>query len=140
MAQAGPAPQIGMQLDHFNIAAPLDLLETVRDFYVDVLGFEDGPRPDFSRPGYWLYAAGQAVIHLIEDTARKPHSEPGFLDHIAFRSAGLPAMIERLESHGVTFRQSRVPGRNMAQLFVTDPAGTGLEINFPGEGEKPGSE
>lgn len=123
-----------MQLDHFNIAAPLDLLETVRDFYVDVLGFADGPRPDFSRPGYWLYAEGRPAIHLIENATRNPHPEPGYLDHIAFRSKDLPAMVERLESHGVPYRRSQVPGRNMAQLFFTDPAGTGLEINFPGEG------
>jgi extradiol dioxygenase family protein len=31
-----------MQLDHFNIAAPLELIEACRDFYVEVLGFEDG--------------------------------------------------------------------------------------------------
>lgn len=123
-----------MKLDHFNISAPLELLETVRDFYVEVIGFEDGPRPAFSRPGYWLYAEGLPVIHLIEDAARKPHSEPGYLDHIAFRSEGVDAMVERLERHGIPYRRSQVPGRNMAQLFFSDPAGTGLEINFSGEG------
>jgi len=122
-----------MKLDHFNIAAPMDLLQQVRDFYVDVLGFEQGFRPDFSRRGFWLYADGKACIHLIESEQHFANEQPGFLDHIAFRSSGLAVMRERLDRNHVQYRASFITEFEMTQLFFHDPAGTGLEINFPGE-------
>lgn len=41
-------------LNHFNITAPGELLEKVRDFYVEVLGLIVGERPGFRRNGFWL--------------------------------------------------------------------------------------
>lgn len=122
-----------MRLDHFNIAAPWALLETVRNFYVDVLGFEEGPRPPFDRRGYWLYSDGKPLIHLIESDGHEAAGKRHYLDHIAFRSSGARAQRNRLEAHGVTYRVSSIPGAGTTQLFFQDPAGTGLEINFPEE-------
>ena len=53
-----------MQLDHINIRAPRDLIEQVKDFYGELLGMVEGPRPDFDSEGYWLYAGEKALIHL----------------------------------------------------------------------------
>lgn len=41
-------------LDHFNIRTR-NLAETVR-FYEDVLGLENGARPNFAFPGAWMYS------------------------------------------------------------------------------------
>lgn len=123
-----------MQLDHFNIAAPMELLETVRDFYRDVLGFEEGSRPAFQRRGFWLYHGGQPSIHLIESDSHYPNERPSYLDHIAFRATGLAATRDRLDSHGVSYRVGYIAEKKMTQLFFKDPAGTGIEINFIGEG------
>jgi catechol 2,3-dioxygenase-like lactoylglutathione lyase family enzyme len=122
-----------MRLDHFNIAAPPDLIEACRDFYVDVLGFEEGFRPDFARRGYWLYADGVPSIHLVESERHRAVRD-GYLDHIAFRVSDLAAMKARLEAHAVPYRRSTIAEFGMVQLFFSDPAGTGLEINFRGEG------
>jgi catechol 2,3-dioxygenase-like lactoylglutathione lyase family enzyme len=122
-----------MQLDHFNIAAPIGLLEQARDFYVNVLGFREGERPGFSRRGFWLYSEGRPFVHLIESDQHSAAQGRVYLDHIAFRSSGLAEVRDRLEAHGVEFRDSHIPEFDMTQLFFKDPAGTGLEINFPGE-------
>ena len=122
-----------MQLDHFNIAAPMELLERVRDFYVEVLGCEEGFRPGFQRRGYWLYADGKPSIHLIESDRHESSEGEVYLDHIAFRAGGLADFLQRLEHHGVAFRRSYISEFEMTQLFFNDPAGTGLEVNFPGE-------
>ena len=122
-----------MKLDHFNISAPMDLLRQVRDFYVEVLGFEQGFRPAFTRRGFWLYADGKPCIHLIESEKHFAHDRPGYLDHIAFRSSDLALFRERLDRHNVPYRKSYIAEFEMTQLFFHDPAGTGLEINFPGE-------
>lgn len=123
-----------MQLDHINITAPGNRLDELRDFYRDVLGLTEGYRPTFSRPGYWLYAEGRPVVHLIQSrTGSIPHGIAA-LDHVAFRSRGLEAMKSRLRDFGVDYQESFVGDIGLTQLFLADPAGTRIEINFPDEG------
>ena len=63
---------IGM-LDHYNVSTR-KLKETVQ-FYEDVLGFKNGPRPQFDFPGAWLYSGSQPVLHL-NDIAHTDRSSP----------------------------------------------------------------
>ena len=118
------------RLDHINIAAPAGLLAEVREFYVDIISLEDGARPEFSSPGYWLYAGKNALIHLSEKNRQPADDANGCLDHVAFRGSDSQSLAERLESAGIEFRQNHVPGRNLIQLFFCDPAGVRVEINF----------
>jgi glyoxylase I family protein len=117
-------------LDHVNVSGSAELMERCRDFYVDVLGLTDGDRPAFRSRGYWLYAGERPVVHLTV-RAEKTGTEgvTGF-DHYAFECQGLELMMERLRQHGVPFELDRVPGTARAQLFLTDPAGVALELNF----------
>jgi 4-hydroxyphenylpyruvate dioxygenase-like putative hemolysin len=39
-------------IDHFNISLKHAALETIRDFYVNVIGLTEGARPNFNFPGY----------------------------------------------------------------------------------------
>ena len=66
--------------NHFNIRAPASLLTTVRDFYVDVIGLVEGPRPDAPVAGYWLYLGDVPVLHLMEwpDGPQSPGLESGY--------------------------------------------------------------
>ena len=122
-----------MHIDHINIAAPFDLLEKVRDFYCAVLDLEDGFRPGFSDRGFWLYSDEKPLVHLSERSGRREGHQPGYLDHVAFRSRGLDVMKDRLARQGIKYRSGFIPEFNMTQLFFRDPAGTGLEVNFPDE-------
>ena len=45
------------ELNHYFVRA--NDLEKTKDFYVDVLGFEVMPRPNFPVPGYWLGINGK---------------------------------------------------------------------------------
>jgi len=60
-------------LQHYTIE-PQDL-ERTKDFYVDVLGLENGDRPPLNFPGYWLYSGGQATVHLMG--TREPREAMG---------------------------------------------------------------
>jgi extradiol dioxygenase family protein len=40
-------------------------------------------------------------------------------------------MAERLRAHGVAFCESRSAVTGQHQFFLQDPAGNGVEINFP---------
>ena len=72
--------------NHFNIRAPCALLRTVRDFYVDVIGLLEGPRPDVPVAGYWLYLADVPVLHLMEwpEGPQVPDQGRGYLDTLPF--------------------------------------------------------
>jgi catechol-2,3-dioxygenase len=121
------------RLDHFNITAPADLIERVRDFYVEVIGLSEGGRPDFMSRGFWLYAGSEPLVHLTtSDDARTPAARSTF-DHVAFSCEGLREFVERLERAGVEYKSDEVASLNQTQLFLRDPAGVGLELNFTGE-------
>jgi glyoxylase I family protein len=126
-----------VSLNHFNITAPSELLEKVRDFYVEVLGLAVGDRPDFRRKGFWLYAGRQPVVHLTacdDDDARADgEAGPSFLDHIAFSCKGLPGLIERLRRLNIPYEVAESDSLGQVQVFVRDPARVGVELNFVNE-------
>ena len=74
-----------MCLDHYNVSTR-KLRETVQ-FYEDVLGFVNGPRPQFSFPGAWLYSAGHAVLHLNDISQTDRQQRPIQASSIMSRSA-----------------------------------------------------
>jgi catechol 2,3-dioxygenase-like lactoylglutathione lyase family enzyme len=126
-------------LQHFTIE-PQDL-ERSKDFYVDVLGLKVGNRPPLDFPGYWLYSGGVATVHLMG--TRKPregifvrgvekkYDDTGRLDHIAFAATDVEGVRKQLTSKGVKFRESIVPRTGDTQIFLYDPDGVGVELNFP---------
>ena len=124
-------------LNHFNLRAERNLLEKLRDFYVDVVGLTVGDRPPFNFFGYWLYVDQQAVLHLVDDSAAPRLGDPsrGTFDHVAFTCSDLASFEARLQRLGVPYRRTQVPGWNQIQLFVQDPAGNGVEFNFENPGD-----
>jgi catechol-2,3-dioxygenase len=118
--------------NHFNLRADRELLRRLRDFYVDVIGLSVGPRPTFNFNGYWLYAGDLAVLHLVEapDAPGPGHMRHGTFDHVAFSCSGLALFEEHLRRAAVAYRRRSVPGTDIVQLFVQDPAGNGVELNF----------
>ena len=108
-------------------------LEATRDFYVTVLGLKVGGRPPFPFPGYWLYLGDRAVVHLAKKSAEDGPSDQGTgpIDHVAFEAAGLEAMLERLDRLGIPARRREVPGAGLHQVFIRDPNGVTIELNYP---------
>jgi catechol 2,3-dioxygenase-like lactoylglutathione lyase family enzyme len=123
-------------LDHFNIRTR-KLAETVR-FYEDVLGLEKGPRPNFAFPGAWMYSEGKAVVHLVDIAATQEPQKPdsGVVHHVAFISRGFDGMTQRLKSKSMPFEARQVPGGELWQIFVNDPNGVMIELNYEAAKEK----
>jgi glyoxylase I family protein len=121
-------------IHHYNIRAPAEELERVKEFYCKVLGFQEGPRPPFRSAGYWLYADGKPLLHLAYMRSGEKLVEvsqrQGAFDHIAFRCTDLPGTIARLQEHGVQFFVEDVPLTQQKQIFFEDPSGIGVELNF----------
>lgn len=114
-------------LDHINIETT-DLDTSVR-FYEDVLGLKAGWRPSFDVPGAWLYVDEQPVIHIVLREAIN-EGPTGAIHHVALKATGLDGMTERLERSGIAYAKTVVPDLGVTQLFVDDPNGVKLELNF----------
>ncbi len=115
-------------VDHINIAT--EALEQTRSFYVDILGLEEGWRPEFSFPGYWLYADGRPIVHLQETPKPVGSSIDSALNHFAFNVTDLDQMLVTLDQHGIAYRALAVPGTDIGQAFLMDPNGVRVELNF----------
>jgi catechol 2,3-dioxygenase-like lactoylglutathione lyase family enzyme len=117
-------------LQHYTIE-PSDL-ERTKDFYCDVLGLENGDRPPLGFPGYWLYSGGVATVHLLGPRVPR-EGITGRFDHIAFAATDLRGVRQRLQARNVKFREQIVPRTGAGQIFLFDPDGVGVELNFPPE-------
>ena len=130
------------EINHYLIRA--GDLEQTRSFYVDVLGFAEVPRPDFPFPGYWLGVNGGIQIHLAPDNipnrelyflgtpAGAAGDNSGAIDHVAFLASDPKAMVEHLKQCEVPYRSRFLSASRLFQLFVTDPNGITIELNFNG--------
>jgi catechol 2,3-dioxygenase-like lactoylglutathione lyase family enzyme len=120
-------------LHHFTIRCQVQELDGLLAFYRDVLGLRPGPRPAFPFQGHWLYLGAQAVVHIAaiapDDAAGPPSAGSGF-DHMAFAATDIVATRALLQRLHLAFEEAPVPGWPMVQIFVRDPVGTKLELNF----------
>ena len=119
-----------MNLDHATIVTAD--LDAAHRFFVDVVGLVDGARPPFGVRGYWLYAAGRPVVHLVDATvpAYAGRAAPR-IDHIAFRiesAAEWQALLERLRVAAVDYQLAEVPLAGALQLFVALAPGVVVEF------------
>lgn len=124
---------MGIQgIDHINISTD-KLSETVA-FFKTVLGLTDGFRPDFvGFNGAWLYQGDKAVVHLVErDRAMVPSSQAS-LDHFAFLIDDYEEMQARLDANGIDYRELSAPGTSIRQMFLLDPNGVSIELNWKGD-------
>jgi catechol 2,3-dioxygenase-like lactoylglutathione lyase family enzyme len=134
------------KLAHYSIRTTD--LERSRAFYTRVLGMREGFRPPFPFPGIWLYMGDDesefGVVHIIgvdpDDASgltaylgdkELPASGTGTVDHIAFLATSVEDFWATLRREGVQWRDRTVPSLGLHQVFVEDPSGVTIEMNFP---------
>ncbi len=139
-----------LSLNHFSIRS-LEIEKTT-EFFSKVLGLTVGPRPEFPFPGVWLYNGDEnswsnAVLHLIAIDKNDPNGlkqylgerdasslhGSGAVDHIAFFATGLEEKIALLKSKKIPYRERTVPVLKLHQIFLDDPNGVVIELNYPAQ-------
>jgi len=130
------------ELNHYFVRA--NDLEKTKEFYVGVLGFEVMPRPNFPFPGYWLGINGKIQVHMgpagiknqelyylgTPKGAATDHA--GVVDHIAFLASNPQEFVARFRKLGLQYRPRSLPESELFQLFIKDPNGLTIELNFFG--------
>ncbi|MCY0852581.1 VOC family protein [Cupriavidus sp. D39] len=134
------------KLAHFSIRTTD--LDNSCAFYQRILGFKQGYRPPFAFPGVWLYMGGDegdfGTVHIIGVDPNNPGglaaylgdralpaTGTGTLDHIAFLATGVQDMWEKLKTEGIAWRDRTVPSLGLHQVFIEDPSGVTIELNYP---------
>ena len=135
------------ELNHYFVRT--NNLDRAKQFYCDVLGFEVMPRPDFPFPGYWLGVNGKIQVHMgpagvpnqelyyLGTTAKSATDNSGVVDHIAFLATDPATVAKRLDEKGLARRNRYFPEFQLYQMFIKDPDGLTIELNFYGIEQAP---
>jgi catechol 2,3-dioxygenase-like lactoylglutathione lyase family enzyme len=129
-----------LEMEHFLVLTAD--IEASKDFYQKALRFSVGFRPELAFPGYWLYLNETPVIHIAEREAYARYldklgvprdmngSGTGALDHIAFNCSDFDEQVDRLQQLGIEFARDTLKDIGLRQLFVLDPNGIKIELNY----------
>jgi catechol 2,3-dioxygenase-like lactoylglutathione lyase family enzyme len=120
-----------LSINHIQLVAEKDLVLKLRDFYCDVVGLREGLRPAFERFGFWLYIGDKDVLHLItpKDGDGRSSQKSSF-DHVAFKTGDYEGVLKKLKTLNIPFEEKLIPGMTAHQIFLSDPAGNRVELNF----------
>ena len=120
-----------LSIIHIQLVADKELVLQLRDFYCDVVGLTEGFRPAFERFGFWLYIGNKDVLHLITPKEGDSRSaKKSSFDHIAFKTSNYESVLKKLKSLNISFEEKLIPGMAAHQIFLRDPAGNRVELNF----------
>jgi catechol 2,3-dioxygenase-like lactoylglutathione lyase family enzyme len=111
-------------LHHVQLAMPRGGEDEARSFYVNVLGFEELPKPEnlAGRGGVW-FRSGAAEVHLgVEDDFR-----PARKAHPALLVEDLAGLVKRCEGAGYAVKNDE-PLSDYDRVYVADPFGNRIEL------------
>lgn len=117
-------------------------LERTKRFYCDALGFQVMPRPALPMAGYWLGVNGKVQVHMAPMNAHAAatvHAKNGLpaVGHVAFSATDPAGTAAKLHALGIPARKRWRADLALAQIFVEDPNGLTIELNFAGIRDEP---
>ena len=119
-------------INHYNLRADVQTINTLKEFYINIVGLTLGQRPPFKSKGFWLNAQGKDVLHLssTKNNEKKEHHVNATFDHLAFSASNLKYYEEILNENNIPFTFREVPEIGTKQIFFKDPVGNGVELIF----------
>ena len=116
------------RLNHVSIHA-YDMDESLR-FYTEVFGMERLPSPDFGHSVEWL-RLGEQQLHLFKREVDAPQFHHIALDVDDFETAYLVAKKRRIGDDETWAPDVRELPDGSVQMYIRDPAGNLVEIDWP---------
>ncbi|MBE3554046.1 MAG: methyltransferase domain-containing protein [Thermicanus sp.] len=112
------------KLNHVQICIPVGEEEKARQFYGEILGFKEIPKPTplLAHGGMW-YQVGEIELHIGVENGEGGRSKR----HPAFEVENLPEVRRYLETHGIQIQDEQpIPSVNRFSFF--DPFGNRIEF------------
>jgi catechol 2,3-dioxygenase-like lactoylglutathione lyase family enzyme len=111
---------------HVSVNANGTPVEHMVEFYRDVFGLGDLPRPEIPGiPGHW-HVVGDQELHLVG----APGSGSGIDttgNHYCMAVEDLDRAVVELEERGIEYVRA-LQGAGTVQIWITDPAGNTIEL------------
>jgi glyoxylase I family protein len=108
-------------------------LARAKQFYGEVLGLRELPRPPFDFGGAWYQLGDHQQLHLIVHpptrTMRRTRDIDSRDGHLAIRVRSYDETLQHLQAHGIECLEARRNLTPWAQIYVTDPDGNVVEFN-----------
>ena len=104
-----------LRLEHYLVLS--DDIDGTRDFYCDVLGMRE-----WESYAVWTKEVGIPISSRAKST--------GAVDHIAFNASGFDEVRARLQARGLEIHSNLLDEIGLRQLFIYDPNGVPIELNF----------
>jgi catechol 2,3-dioxygenase-like lactoylglutathione lyase family enzyme len=114
-----------LSIDHVQIAMPAGEEDKAREFYINLLGFSELPKPPelAKRGGAW-FQSEHVQLHLGVEADFKPARKA----HPAFVVDDLDALITKAQSAGYETDTSQPPLDGYKRAHVFDPFGNRIEL------------
>ncbi len=114
----------GLALDHVQVAMPVGGEDQARQFFGDLLGLTELPKPaDMAARGGCWFALGSLQLHMGAEADFHPAEKA----HVALASDELDDVRQRLNAAGYTTKDdSPLDGRY--RFFTHDPFGNRIEF------------
>jgi lactoylglutathione lyase len=113
-----------------HVSVHADDLEVSKRFYVEVFGMEPVPSPDFEQPVEWLQLGDQQLHLFLRETPAPEYHHIGL--HVDdFERVYEIARERGIFDRGVFAPDVRVLNDGAVQMYLRDPAGNLVEVNWP---------
>ena len=118
-----------LRVNHVSIHAE-DMEESAR-FYEELFGLRRLPTPNFEQPVLWL-ALGDQQLHLFQrDDVEAPRAHHLAIDVDDFEGFYREAKARGLLDGDTWSRSARYHPAGWVQMYIRDPAGNLVEIDWP---------
>lgn len=113
-----------LAIDHVQLAMPVGEEAAVREFYGNLLGMEEIPKPAALAPrgGCW-FESGRVQIHLGVEQDFRPAKKA----HPALRCRDYDSLLVRLRAAGVEIRPDETIA-GTTRCHISDPFGNRIEL------------
>lgn len=117
-----------VRLNHVQITIPKGTEAQGREFYCELLGLQEIPKPDslMHMGGFWLQIGDMAVHVGTEDGVDRNKSKA----HVAYQVNDVKAWRARLEATGIKIGDS-IPIPGYDRFEIRDPFGNRVEFIQP---------
>jgi len=121
------------RIDHINLRT--SQLEETCQFYERLLELRRGRAAGMDQDrNAWMYdEGGRPIIHINMPEEGEHEPEPGStgkLHHVALDCRGYDELMQRVKNLGVYHETNYIDEIGLRQVFLYDPNGVRLELNF----------
>jgi catechol 2,3-dioxygenase-like lactoylglutathione lyase family enzyme len=114
-----------LSIDHVQLAMPIGEEEKARDFFINLLGFHEIPKPaELAKRGGAWFESGTVQLHIGVETDFRPARKA----HPAFIVYDLDALITKVQNAGYETDTSQPPLDGYKRAHIFDPFGNRIEV------------